>query len=217
LLFWDNARSAEQVKPLLPPLSCAALITSRWQFPLPGLKSVQLGVMKNDEAERFLLELCPRVGDFLSELARLCGCLPLALRIAGSFLAINTDWSLPEYLERLSKRRLETLASREDAEADLETVFAESYETLSEEERLRWRMLAVFPVSFDRDAVAAIWGTDESSTHDLLSCLCRYSLLEFLSSPAGDRYSLHDLLREFATARLSAEEKEAASQRHAEH
>ncbi|KAF0108744.1 MAG: TPR-repeat-containing protein [Anaerolineaceae bacterium] len=236
LLFWDNARSAEQVKPLLPPPSCAALITSRWQFPLPGLKSVRLGVMKDAEAEAFLLELCPRIGKHASGLAKLCGCLPLALRIAGSFLAVNADWSLPEYLDRLQKRRLATLASAEDAERDLEAVFAESYETLTEDERLRWQTLSVFPASFDRPAAAAVWDLDDSATHDILSRLCRYSLLDYVepSPPAlggsptgvlreeqgergGFRYSLHDLLRDFALARLNEEESQTAALRHAGH
>ncbi|PJH76558.1 MAG: hypothetical protein CO064_00585, partial [Anaerolineae bacterium CG_4_9_14_0_8_um_filter_58_9] len=182
LLFWDNARSAEQVKLLLPPPSCAALITSRWQFPLPGLKSVRLGVMKDNEAKAFLLELCPRIGESAPELARRCGCLPLALRIAGSFLALNADWSLPEYLERLQARRLQTLRSADDAELDLETVFDESYQSLREEERQKWRTLAVFPASFDRPAAAAVWHLDDPSAHDLLSRFCRYSLLEFVES-----------------------------------
>ena len=232
LLFYDNARSAAQVKPLLPPPACAALITSRWQFPIPGLKPVRLGIMKDDQAEKFLLELCPCIGDSAGELARLCGCLPLALRIAGSFLAVNEDWSLPEYLERLTKRRLQTLRSAEDAEPDLEAAFDLSYQALAEKERRNWRALAVFPTSFDRFAAAAVWNVDEPSAHDRLSCLCRYSLLDFLPSPAdgsttgalregargeGGRYSLHDLLRDFALVRLSGEEKKTASLRHATH
>ncbi len=229
LLFLDNARSAEQVKPLLPPPSCAVLITSRWRFPLPGLKAVDVGVMKADEAETFLLELCPRVGAHAAALAKACGYLPLALRIAGSFLAVNADWTLPEYLDRLQSRRLATLASAEDAERDLETVFAESYENLSEDERQKWRALAVFPASFGRPAAAAVWDLDESAAHDLLSRLCRYSLLDFLPPsppsplPLGEggggegRYSLHDLLRDFAISRLAEGEMEAAALRHAEH
>ncbi|MEW6718577.1 MAG: NB-ARC domain-containing protein [Chloroflexota bacterium] len=225
LIFWDNARSAKQVKPLLPPSSCAVLITSRWQFPLPGLKSVQLGVMKDKEAEAFLLELCPRIDGSAGELARQCGCLPLALRIAGSFLAVNADWSLPEYLERLNAHRLETLKAPEDTELDLEVVFAQSYDTLSEDERRRWRALAVFPTSFDRAAAAAVWDLDAPAAHDLLSCLCRYSLLDFLPSPKSGRgtggergrYSLHDLLRDFALTCLNKEEKETANEKHAGH
>ena len=139
--------------------------------------------MKDNEAKAFLLELCPRIGESAPELARRCGCLPLALRIAGSFLALNADWSLPEYLERLQARRLQTLRSADDAELDLETVFDESYQSLREEERQKWRTLAVFPASFDRPAAAAVWHLDDPSAHDLLSRFCRYSLLDFLPSP----------------------------------
>ena len=187
---------------------------------------MRLGVMKDAEAEKFLLELCPRIGASAPELARRCGCLPLALRIAGSFLEVNRNWSLPEYLERLQARRLQTLRSADDAESDLETVFDESYQSLGEDERQKWRALSVFPASFDRPAASAVWNMDTPSAHDLLSCFCRYSLLDFLPSPAfgrggggeGEgRYSLHDLLRDFALARSNGEERETASQLHAAH
>jgi len=218
LLFWDNVRSADQVRSLLPPPSCAMLLTSRWHFPLPRMKAVKVGVMKPEEAERFLRELCPRVGEHAGELARRCGYLPLALRLAGGFLSVNEDWSVPEYLARLETRRLAALRPTEgDAERDLETVFAESYEALGEEERRFWRMLAVFPAPFDRPAAAAVWGLDDDAAHDRLSLFCRYSLLDYTADGGAGRYELHDLLREFALDRRTAEEAEAAGRRHAEH
>jgi len=70
LLFLDNARSAEQIAPLSPPESCALLVTSRWTFSVPGLENRRVGVMSQENAERFLLELCPRIGDQADKLAR---------------------------------------------------------------------------------------------------------------------------------------------------
>jgi hypothetical protein len=119
LLFFDNARSAHQIAPLTPPPTCAMLVTSRWTFAVAGLSTRRVDVMEKKEAKEFLLELCPRIGEKAAELAKACAYLPLALRIAGSLLRVNDDWSVENYLGGLAdrKKRLETLKqSHEEAE-----------------------------------------------------------------------------------------------------
>jgi predicted ATPase len=161
LLFLDNARSADQIAPLQPPETCAMLVTSRWTFGVPGLRQRRVDVMGQEEAKAFLLELCPRVGDQAAELAKACAYLPLALRIAGSFLQVNSEWSIDSYLNQLAdrKQRLVTLQeSRAEAELtaepDLLATFELSYSQLSAENQKRWRTLGVFPSSFDRNAAS---------------------------------------------------------------
>lgn len=223
LLFLDNARSADQVAPLIPPGTCAMLVTSRWNFPVAGLKAHKVGVLQEDEAVAFLLELCPRIGEKAPEIAKTCGFLPLALRIAGSFLQVNGDWNVEKYLIQLSdrKKRLETLArSREGAELpaaepDLLATFELSYNALSEEDRKRWRALGVFPASFAASAAQAIWELDEDETAKLLGSLRRYSLLEFDEN--SSRYGMHDLLADYALSQMNASDEKTAQTGHAQH
>ncbi len=219
LLFLDNARSAEQVAPLRPPETCALLVTSRWTFGVPGLKNRHVGVMSEENAEKFLLELCPRIDSDANELAEACGHLPLALRIAGSFLQVNSDWGVEKYLTQLKdrKHRLTTLEqSREDAELttepDLLATFELSYSQLSEEDQKYWRMLGVFPASFAAGAAAAIWELEEAATAKLLGLLLRYSLLDY--DETSSRYSLHDLLSDFSLMKLENDEERIAKISH---
>ena len=212
LLFWDNARSAEQIKPLLPPEKCASLITSRWSFPLPGMGSHRIGVLEENEAVSFLLDICPRIDAHAPALARVCGFLPLALRIAASFLAINVDWNPSDYLDRLAKQRLNTLQSVDKAEPDVESTFELSYKQLTEDERKKWRSLSVLPLFFNRAEASAIWDVDDVTAHDILSRLCRYSILDYEESRGY--YRVHDLLAEFAKARLSEAESDKATLRY---
>ena len=143
LLYFDNARSGEQVARLQPPISCAMLVTSRWVFPLAGLSNHKVGIFNEEESVDFLLELCPRIKkDEAYILAISCGYLPLALRIAGSFLQVNNDWQVDEYLARLanSKKRLKAFQeSRKEAEMseeyDLAATFDMSYKQLSNDEQ----------------------------------------------------------------------------------
>src|SRR5262245_20463942 len=148
LFFLDNARSAEQIATLRPPETCALLVTSRWTFGVPGLKNRRVDVISAENAQKFLLELCPRIGENAAALAKACAYLPLALRIAGSFLQVNEDWGVERYITRMNDRkgRLATLEqSREEAELktepDLLATFELSYHGLSEENQKRWRIL----------------------------------------------------------------------------
>jgi tetratricopeptide (TPR) repeat protein len=204
LLFFDNARSAGQVAPLRPP----------------GLQTRRLDVMSAENARAFLLELCPRIDTKAADLAEACARLPLALRIAGSFLQVNQDWSVDKYLARLNDRKSRLSAfkeSREQAELttepDLLAAFELSYHGLSKENREHWRKLGVFPASFTSHAAGALWGLEEEETGKLLSLFLRYSLLDYEESSA--RYNLHDLLADYALSQMAAGEEQGARLQHA--
>jgi tetratricopeptide (TPR) repeat protein len=220
LLFFDNARSAEQIAPLRPPADCAMLVTSRWTFSVAGLQARRVDVLSEDDAIKFLLELCPRIAGNAADLAMACAYLPLALRIAGSFLLVNSDWSIEKYLSQLSdrKKRLETLKqSRTDAELtaepDLLATFELSYTALAEADRKRWRTLGVFPASFAGNAAQAMWRLDEELANTLLRTLRRYSLLDYDATTL--RYFLHDLLADYAIVQMEGEEEQEARISHA--
>ena len=222
LLFFDNARSAEQIAPVRPPETCGTLITSRWMFTVPGLNTRSVGNMSEDEAKKFLTELCPRIGDKAVELAKACAYLPLALRIAGSFLHVNSNWSVEKYLTQLEdrKQRLTTLKESRDnteltTEPDLVATFELSYNQLSEENQKHWCMLGAFPSSFNLNAVQNVWKLEEIETAKLLSLLRRYNLLDYDEN--SYRYYLHDLLADYALEQMNVDERVAAYVAHSLH
>ena len=201
LLLMDNAAGREQVAPLIPPAGSVMLVTSRRHFTLPGLQAVNLDTLPPADARALLLKIAARIGDCADDMAALCGCLPLALRLAGSVLAERVDLSPVSYLERLTDAQ--TRLGLVDASLSL------SYELLSEEMQQLWCRLAVFPGTFDSTAAAAVWEMEPDAAQDGLSELVRYSLVEW--NPDAARYGLHDL------ARLSAPDRAVAQGRHATH
>jgi tetratricopeptide (TPR) repeat protein len=207
LLLMDNAARKEQVEPLVPPSTCLLLVTSRSHFVLPGLLARDLDEMPETDARTFLLTIAPRIGDAADEIARLCGRLPLALRLAGSALAERLNLSPSEYIRRFQEGK--ERFSEVDVSLNL------SYELLDEERRRLWRMLAVFPGTFDGPAAAAVWDLPPDSAQDALGELVRRSLVEW--EEKEQRYGLHDLSRAFATGRLEPGEREAGQRRLAEH
>ncbi len=218
LLLFDNAFDGGQVKPLLPPDTNAVLITSRRHFALPGLpQPLSLDVMSEAEACELLLAICRRIGDRAADIAQLCGRLPLALRIAASTLAEHDNLSPEQYVEHLKDRRTRVgqLKLASDPSLDVEAAFQVSYDLLAVETQARWRALAVFPCSFDLAAVVDVWAVEQYAARALLGEFVRASVVEF--EKASERYSLHDLLADFADPLLSLDERHAAQSRHANH
>ena len=208
ILVLDNARNAAQVAQLLPPAGCAVLITSRDHLILPGLRSSHLDTLPPLEAVDLLLRIAPRTGDQADSIAKQCGYLPLALRLAGGFLAEHLDYPVAMYLQQLVSKRSAQLS-------EVEASLAISYELLNLPLQQAWRMLAVFPKSFDSSAAAAIWQASEEDAQAQLSDLVYASLVAW--DEANKRYWLHDLLRELAATRLTSMKKEEsqARRRHA--
>ena len=122
LMVLDNVRNEAQVRPLLPGAGRAlVVVTSR--SVLPGLEldeRISLDVLAEDEAAAMLAGLAgPRTaGDpaAVAEVARLCGRLPLALRIAGQLLAAHPAWSIGRL------RLVQMLAGEQGRLAELEPV-----------------------------------------------------------------------------------------------
>ncbi len=209
LIVLDNAKDEEQVKFLVTaPPPVGFVVTSRNALGLDGVKPIRLDVLPPDEALKLLREIVGAKGtdDELRTVAGLCGRLPLALRVAGDFLRLHANWSVPQYAEALREegRRLERLKGKtkeKDVEAVLGLSAAELVKT-NPEQAERWQMLAVFPADFDAEAAAAVWDLktedklDTTTALDELTNLLDRSLLQF-DEPTG-RYSLHDLMRPVA-------------------
>ncbi len=136
LVVLDNAADAAQVTPLLPAASgCGVLVTSRRALAaLDGARHVDLGVLPAGEAIELLVRLVgqERVtveADEAAEVARLCGWLPLALRIAGCRLAARPGWPVRTLAQRLANAQCR-LDELELAEVGVRAGLAGSYEQL---------------------------------------------------------------------------------------
>jgi hypothetical protein len=211
LILADDARDAAQVRELLPPAGCALLVTSRNRFSLPGMAALDLGVLPPEEAEKLLLEICPRIGEQAPGLARLCGYLPLALRISAGLLA-NSSRSVGRYLEQLAAERLAHLADPDDLAASVEASLRLSYDALERAAQTALAQMSVFGASFDQTAALAVVEVEDDA-EALVDMLGRRSLLEW--DATAERYTLHDLVRVFAAARL--EDADAVRLRHGRH
>ncbi len=208
LVLLDDAKDEAQVKSLLLVPPVAFVVTSRNALALDGVESIRLGVLPPDEAFALLRGIVGTKGTEaeLRTVAEQCGWLPLALRVAGDFLRLHENWSLPKYIAALKdeSKRLERLKGK-TPDRDVEAVLGLSARELVRENAelaARWQMLSVFPADFDSSAAAAVWDLmdgnepDASTAVDELTALLERSLVQFDADT--DRYSLHDLMRPIA-------------------
>jgi DNA-binding SARP family transcriptional activator len=213
LVLLDNASSAEQVRPLLPGSpTCRVLVTSRGHLGglvvYEGARRLVLDVLAPEEATalvtRFLgAERVRAEPEAVTELARLCAYLPLALRIAAANLTARPTRSIADYAEELrSGNRLASLVVEGDDQAAIRAAFDLSYASLPADARRLFRRLGLAPgPDLTVEAAAALAGASAFEAGRLLDRLAGAHLIDRYGT---GRYGCHDLLRLYA-AQLAEE------------
>ncbi|MFG1945412.1 BTAD domain-containing putative transcriptional regulator [Nonomuraea sp. NPDC048826] len=215
LVFLDDAGTEAQVRPLLPGApGCAVLVASRNRLVgLAGATYVELGVLPPDAA----IDLFARVAgesrvaaehDAAADLVKLCGRLPLAIRIAGARLASRRQWPLARLLDRLAdqQRRLDELTA---GDQQVRASISLSYALLPQPARTTLRRLGLLNLpSFPAWVAAAAMDTGLDEAEQILEHLVDVSLVdvEGVDLVGQLRYRLHDLIRLFARERALAED-----------
>ncbi|MFH8384609.1 ATP-binding protein [Kitasatospora sp. NPDC018058] len=213
LIVLDNAREAEQVRPLLPGSNtCLVVVTSRNRLPglvaLDGAVPLTLDVLSRAEARDLLARRLGRgpveeQQEAVDELAELCARLPLALNIAAARAADHPGTPLDVWARELRDSRVRLdLLSAGDSHADVRVVLSWSYRALAPQAARLFRLLGLHPGPFVSAAAAAsLAGLPLSETRALLEDLHRAHLI---AAPERGRYTFHDLLRAYAAEQAEA-------------
>ncbi|WP_316526526.1 AfsR/SARP family transcriptional regulator [Kitasatospora brasiliensis] len=202
LILLDNARDADQIRPLIPGVSgCAVLATSRSRLAgIPGAQLFDVEELTPDEALALFSAIVgeQRVAaepEATMQVVTACGFLPLAVRIAAARLASRPRWSVSDLARRLAdqRRRLDELQLGNLA---VETTIGLGYGQLSAAEARAFRLLALIDSpDIPLAAAAALLGVDEFTAEDLAEALVEANMLECFTP---GRYRYHDLLRLYA-------------------
>ncbi|GAA4898565.1 DNA-binding SARP family transcriptional activator [Stackebrandtia albiflava] len=208
MLVLDNVADEEHVRPLVPGAGRhLVLVSSRRRLPgLDGAVAVSLRPFDADRAVEMFRRVSGVEGRTEAErlamvdIVRLCGELPLAVRIAAGRFRARPNWTLAGLRERLTDEGTR-LAQLELGSRSVESALMVSHRDLDADRRRLLTLLGGYPGGdFDAYAAAALWGSSVSYTELQLERLVEVNLL---SEPSPGRFQFHDLVRAFATQRLA--------------
>ncbi|AXB47819.1 AfsR/SARP family transcriptional regulator [Amycolatopsis albispora] len=216
LVLLDNAAGEDQVRPLLPgSAGCAVVVTSRARLSgLEGGRALDVEVFTPEQARAFLagvvgqdrIDAEPGAVD---EIARLCGYLPLAVRVAAAKLVARSRLGIGQLAARLAGEcgRLDELVAGDLA---VRASLALGYTGLRQAEQRALRLLGLLDVTdFASWVCAALLDVPAAEAESTLEALVDVHLVEDVGTDVcgQTRYRLHDLTRLFARER--AEETES--------
>ncbi len=225
LIVVDNARDADQVRPLLPgEPGCFVLVTSRSQLgglvAAEGAHPLVLRLPSSDEAhDMFARRIGPdRVAAdpaTVDEIIDQCARLPLALAVTAARIALRPELPLSVLAAELrdSPAGLDPFRG-DDTATDVRAVFSWSYRTLSPEAARMFRAISLAPgLDGAIDVAASLVGLPTREARDHLDELARGHLI---TERQPGRFCAHDLLCTYAdelTAQIDGDHERFTAQR----
>lgn len=217
LIVLDNARSVEQVRPLLPGApSCICVVTSRDSLVglaiNHGARAITLGPFSRVESDQLISSVLSADADGerfskteLAHIHKLCSGLPLAVRIVAEKIArgsLKFDANVNQEGELL--KRLDAVEIPSDPRASIRGVASWSYKSLHPDAARLFRRFGLSPgEDITTFPIAAMSGFSSPECLRLLSLLREASLVVERSS---GRWWMHDLLTEYAAERAELED-----------
>jgi hypothetical protein len=180
-----------------------------------------LGTLSPEAAERLIDQMAGTPAqahdrELRRRLARLCGYLPLALRIAAARLAGNPQWTVEDLVTELTDERSRLGAlDLEEADTSVRAALDVTYRSLRAELAETVRHLGLFPgTRITPHPVAALCGADLETVRRRLRSLASSFVV---TETSRDVFLMHDLVRlhaqELAEAELSEMDRGVAGQR----
>ncbi|MFC3452620.1 AfsR/SARP family transcriptional regulator [Amycolatopsis speibonae] len=215
LILLDNAASTEQVRELLPGESNSLiLVTSRNRLAglvvRDGARRLTLGLLPEADALELLRgtvghERIDAEPEEAARLARLCGYLPLALRVAAEKISSKPESTLRAHVEKLNEEqsRLDALDVDDDEMSSVRGVFSWSYKSLEPALARTFRYLGlVRGPGICAAAVSALIDEPASEAEKQLQTLSDQHLL----GSSDGQFHFHDLIRVYAGELALSEE-----------
>ncbi|GAA3613588.1 BTAD domain-containing putative transcriptional regulator [Nonomuraea rosea] len=221
LILLDNVAGEKQVRPLLPGASgTAVLLTGRVRLVgLEGASLLELDVLPSGQAMDLLRRIVgdERVQDdpdAALQIIRLCGRVPLAVRISAARLLGRRQWSLAHLAGVLGeeRHRLDELVA---GDLDVRAGFEMSYRMLPAGAQRAFRLAGLLDApDFASWAVAALLDVPVRQAEREIETLVDAHLLNLTGTDETGRlrYRFHDLIRLYARERAQREESEPGRQ-----
>jgi tetratricopeptide (TPR) repeat protein len=217
LIWLDNVSDRAQIEGLIPasPLH-RTVVTTRDTFPHDASRlPIELDVLPIADAVELLKQETQVDGDLRIEsdpgaserLAELCDRLPLALQIIASLIVDEPSRPVREFESELRAEEHRLDALHYDDRLSVRAALALSYKRLPDNLQRLFRLLSQVPGGdVGLDAARWLLDTDADAVRPQLMALVRAHLVQ---QHVANRWSMHDLVRIFATEMASQDPQDA--------
>lgn len=211
LLVLDDARSSDQVTPLLPAgQGCAVIITSRYRLSTllvgTGTQTLTLTPLRRTHS---LALLTARLGttriaaepDIANHIAALSGDLPQALALAAERLSTHPDVPLQNLLAE-HEDRWELTEITDKPGGSMRAALEAFYNTLPSDHQRAWRLISGIGRKTTAEQLAALTGWTPCHTRSVLEGL----VLAHLITRHSNAYEMNDLMAAWGAHTLAREQ-----------
>lgn len=194
LIILDDLTFVDNLHLLTPPPSCALLMTTNEAFEIPDTYSLALTGLTQEDAERLLISICPRIGKSAAALSGLCQNLPVNLSLAAGYLNHNAEIRIEDFISELKEKSANSTSTKSDiTEKILNHVFGH----LTPNEKKLFSQLTICMDGFSEDLAVELTANDIPEgiqTH--LDTFISLFLLRY--DEGHDYYRIHPIIQDFA-------------------
>lgn len=211
ILILDDARDAEQVKPLIPPDDYFLMVTSPRELDLTGFFVKKLEPLSAKDAKALFLKLAPNASVMADRIAAVCGFIPRALCLSAKLLDFSRElnpMSFSTQFESLKNRMKESDPDNRSPYVEPPVIIGLA--NLEQDTAHVFRKLVVFQETFDAKAVEFIC-QDSDNFH--LNLLAKLDLAHYDEN--AKRFQLGPLVHRYLNEVITAGEEVTAKKRHA--
>jgi DNA-binding SARP family transcriptional activator/tetratricopeptide (TPR) repeat protein len=204
VIVLDDVSDPEQIRPLVPAAGDCLIIvcTRRRRADWPPAETLSLSPLTSDEALTLMIRIigpeARHAPGQVAEAARLCGRLPLVIRVAAGMLRRRRPSDLSELVRELA----ELNSGRGDASETgrlIQSAFEFSYRQLTTIQQRFFRYLSISPCpDITIEIASAMTDIPAGEAESCLNALIEHHLVE--QGPQG-RIRFHDLVRAYAASR----------------
>ncbi|GAB2821642.1 hypothetical protein GCM10022221_19610 [Actinocorallia aurea] len=212
LVVVDDVVSPADLPLLRPAAGSLLLATGRRVMTGPDAVTFAIDGLRPRDAVRLLTAAGAGAGA-AEEIARACGGLPLALRIAAARLALDPDLRAADLAAALARPQ-GRLVALSDGMGDraVRVTFASSYASLDASGQRFFRLLGALPLAdLTPESAAVLTGAPDAAAR--LRGLADLHLLDVRDGHGGPRYRMHDLVALYARELLGPHRGDAAADR----
>jgi 3-dehydroquinate synthase len=203
LIVLDDLQNTEDLDLLIPPSRCALLITAETSLEIPDALSMHLAGLSLEYSEKLLKKICPRIGKFAPDLARICRNNPLALSLIAGYLAEKPTFGVDDCIDELEERFVKFKSDGQNEDIIPEQLAGYIFDNIQPAAKQIFLRLGIIPDGFNPELFVEITKLISDDSHangsfkPQLDALVRMNILTY--DEAEKYYRMHPLIQKMAS------------------